>query len=161
MVFRKLVIDTNVFYSYIEESSYEDKYKTCQELLENIKKYCHNKVCYNAKILEEYKKFERLAKSRGKWRFYKNWKGVMTYNNKFKWVELANIKVIIKHNDDHRFYQTAYNTDDKIFITQEEKLLAKLNEVFEHNSIKTLGVEEANKIVIIEGPVEFENFPDT
>ncbi len=160
MTFRRLVIDTNVFYSFIQESSYEDKYEACFELLENILKYCYNRVCHNTKILEEYKRFERIAKRCKNWTFYKNWKGKMTYNNKFKWVELANIKVNIRHDDDHKFYQTAFNTNDKIVITQEEKLLAKRNEVFGLLRIKTLGVEEANKMVIIEGPFEFENFPD-
>jgi len=90
--------------------------------------------------------------------FYNKWKGKMIYNNKFEYVELENINVNIDHDDDHKFYQTAFNTDDKLFITQEEKLLEKRDEVFEHLRIKTMNVEDANKIVIIDGPVEFDNF---
>ena len=158
MTCRKLVIDTNVFYTLIQESPYKDKCEICYELLENILIHCYNKVCHNTKILEEYKKFERKTE-RCKYRtFYNKWKGQMIYNNKFEWVEPENIDVNIDHDDDHKFYQTAFNTSDKLFITQEEKLLEKRDEVFEHHRIKTMGVEDANRIVIIDGPVEFDNF---
>ena len=83
----------------------------------------------------------------------------MIYNNKFEWVELENININIDHDDDHKFYQTAFNTNDKLFITLEEKLLEKRVEVFEYLRIKTMGVEDAKKIVIIDGPIEFDIFP--
>ena len=155
---RKLVIDTNIFYTLIQESSYKDKYDVCYELLDNILNYCHNRVCRNNEIIEEYKKFERKTE-RCKYRtYYNKWFGQMMQKHKFEWVEPENIDLNIEDIDDHKFYQTAFNTRDKLFITQEDKLLEKRDEVFEHHRIKTLCVEDANKIVIIKGSVEFDNF---
>ena len=77
----------------------------------------------------------------------------MMHNHKFEYVSPENINVDIDHVDDHKFYRTGCNTNDKIFITQEEKLLGKKDEIFETHGISTLTIEEANKIVIIDDPV--------
>lgn len=149
MACRKLVIDTNVFYTLIKESPYQDKYDICHELLENIKIYCTNRVCYNQKILDEYKKFERKTQRCKHRTFYNKWYSKMNQYHKFEYVQPENSNIDIDHDDDHKFYQTACNTNDKIFITQEEKLLEKKDEIFEKYGIYTLTIEEANKIVII------------
>ncbi len=153
MTCRKIVIDTNVFYTLIKESPYKDKFGICRELLDNILNHCYNRVCRNTKINEEYKNFERKTE-RCKYRtYYNKWYGQMMQHHKFEWVELANINVNISHDDDHKFFQTAYNTNDKIVITQEEKLLEKRDEVFENHGINILTIEDANEVVAIDGPV--------
>lgn len=149
---RKLVIDTNVFYTLIKESPYKDQYKICNELLGNILNCCYNKICYNKKINDEYRKFDRKTERRKFRTIYDKWYKKMMYYHKFEYVEPANISINIKDVDDHKFYQTAYNTDDKIFITSEEDLLEKKDEVFENHGINTLTIKDANKIVIIDGP---------
>lgn len=150
---RKIVIDTNLFYTQIKESSYKEKYDVCCEFLDNLRIHCYNKVCYNENIIQEYEKFNRKTK-RSKYRtIYNTWYANMVNNGKFEYVEIIDITVNIDDVDDHKFYQTAYNTDDKIFITQEEKLLRKREEILKELGINTLTIEEANKIVIIDNPV--------
>lgn len=147
----KLVIDTNIFYTFVELSSYPENLFDCVSLLCNIINCCEFKICRNDEIFKEFDKFKKKI-SKGKNRnFFNKWLEKMYYKQKFVLVQLATqIKPKIHkkdqkiHRKDIKFYQTAYNTTDKIIITQEKKLLALKEKVYQEFGINTLTIQDAN-----------------
>lgn len=144
----KLVIDTNIFYTFVELSSYPENLFDCVSLLCNIINCCEFKICRNDEIFKEFDKFKKKI-SKGKNRnFFNKWIKQMFYKQKFEQVQLAtHIKPKI-HRKDIKFYQTACNTTDKIVITQEEKLLASKEEIHQKFGIHTLTIQDANDYIM-------------
>lgn len=139
----KLVIDTNIFYTFVELSSYPENYSDCISLLYNILNCCEFKICRNDEILKEFNRFKKAISKSKIWTYFEKWYTQMLHKQKFVLVQLATqIKPKI-HRKDIKFYQTAYNTTDKIIITQEKELLAFKEEVYQKFGINTLTIQDA------------------
>lgn len=148
MTLQELVIDTNIFYTFCGSSSYYENHTKCLTLLINILDCCKNIICQNDAIYEEFKNFDRRMLKEEFKKFFDFWFKEMNKKNKFKWVQLATyIEPDVRDSSDIKFYQTAYNTNSKIFITQESYLLSIKDEIFDELGILTLTVDEANEEV--------------
>lgn len=152
---QELVIGTNIFYILVDDSIYPGHHSTCISLLFNIVECCKNKVCKNNAIIKEYEIFDQKTKGCKYRIFYDKWYKEMHKRKKFITRELAaNIHPKVQQ-DYVKFYQTAYNCNSKIFVTQKIDLLKKGEEILKEYGIQTLNIAEANEKVI-----KFENESD-
>lgn len=148
MTGHKLVIDSNVYYTFIRESSYHEEYISCLSFLHNILEFCENKICINEFIREEFKKFKKIAEKSKCNIYFQPWLKEMHKRSKFKTIHpYPHINPEI-HRKDKKYFQTAYNTNDKIVVTCEVKHLERKNEIFNEFGIKILKIKEANNLII-------------
>lgn len=143
-----LVIDTNVFYTFIKESSYSDDYESCMSLLFNVLAFCEHKICMNDFINEEYNRFKKIAEKSPCSIYFNPWYKEMVKRHKFKTIHpYPHIKPKI-HRKDLKFYQTAYNTIDKLLITCEQKHHNIKKDIYDNFNIEILTINEANDRII-------------
>lgn len=143
----ELVIDANVYYTFIRESSYHDQYHSCLSFLSNILEFCENKICWNDPIKAEFKKFKEKAITSECRIYFKPWLKEMEKRGKFKIVHPyphINPKI---HRKDKVYYQTAYNTKNKIVITCEEKHFECKDDILNKFGIKIMKIKEANDLI--------------
>ncbi len=142
-----LVIDTNVFYTFIDKSSYREDHLRCIAFLFNILEFCENCICTNKLIKDQLDKFINSARESQYYPVFLAWYKEMNKKHKFKPIHpYPHIEPDI-HRKDLVFYQTAFNTGDKVVITCEEKHHEKKDIIFKNHGITILKIHEANDLI--------------
>ncbi|MBD3214684.1 MAG: hypothetical protein GF311_18885 [Candidatus Lokiarchaeota archaeon] len=148
MPFHQWVLDTNVFYTYCCNSNYIEYENDCVSLLHNLLSFCENHICWNEDIKEEYDRVFKRLESTDIGRRFLNWWNQMHDHGKIDMIQpYTPLKTNI-HRKDEKFYQTSANTNDKIFVTCEEKHLSQKKTVYEEHKISVLNISEALEEVV-------------
>jgi len=146
---RKIVIHTTALQNLIRILGTAYDHRKASVLMNNIVDCCYNKICYNTKILNAYKKFSNDNQYNSLREIYTEWMKDMNNVEKFKHVEIEEILFDVS-KEDKIFFQTACGTREKMIVTSDEQLLNKKEEFYKNYGIRLLNLEEANNLVKID-----------
>ncbi|MFX1296287.1 MAG: hypothetical protein ACFFD2_15730 [Promethearchaeota archaeon] len=147
MTVNDFIIDTNVYYSYIEESIYEENYLAAQYLLQLIYHRCENKICMCTEIKQEFDKFVKKMRLNPKFQIFKTWLKKMHQHKKFLYMASGSQINLYIHDDDECFFSLACNTTLKVVVTQEEKHLTKREYILQEIGVTTYSIQEAIDLI--------------
>ena len=147
MTINDFVVDTNVYYSYIQDSIYEENYLTAQLFLQLIHHKCENRICICPEIKREFDKFITKMKSSPKFQFFQTWLKSMHQRQKFKLMASGPRINLDIHDDDICFFSLACNTILKVVVTQEKKLLLKKDIIIQKIGVITSTIQEAIDLI--------------
>ena len=148
MSLQELVIDKNIFQLLINESEDPSTQLNCVNFMGNILECCKNVICSNDYIKQDFEIDESESKNSSFKKFYDKWLKEMKKRRKIIEKDIETEIGIDCNIDDLKYYQTAFNTNDRIFVTQNHNFLDVKNEIFNEYGIRTLNIKEANKQVL-------------
>jgi len=138
-----LVIDTNIYYTFLGESSYSENIQDTWFLLQLIRYYCENRVCMCPKINAEFKKFKEKLETKPLFPIFQAWETSMLQSGKIL-LRASGPQVNIDiHEKDRCFYELACQTNSKIVVTQEKKHIEKKGSILEEIGVRILTIQEA------------------
>lgn len=148
MSIQELVIYKNILYTLINESAYPENHSKCIAFLYNILECCKNKICRNELLDRDFIIFHQHLQSCKERIFFDKWFKEMNKRKKFIDRQLKSIIIPDISDELLPYYQTAFNTQTKMLITQDPELLIKADEIFQDFGIQTLSIDKANLKVI-------------
>lgn len=145
MPYHDLVLDTNVYYTFCGISDYKDLFDSAIHLMYGILDYCEHRICWNDGIAKEFEKLKRdmeYKKCNKKKDFEKLFSKIQ-YRQKIQFYQPYTPLCVGIHSRDEVFYQTCYNTNDKVFITCEDKHLSEKERIKEEHGIIVMDIKDA------------------
>jgi len=148
MISQDLVVSKNIFYNLINEDCDSLDSLNCFSFLSNILNCCRSKIIKNKFIEKEYREFNELVRKTEFRTIYYKWYKEMLKRGKF----------IIKEIDKEfspeipkahiKYFQTLINSNNKIYVVEDEELHKIKDTVIKDYGIKILDIKEAIDNVI-------------
>lgn len=148
MNFQEFVIYRNILNTLVNKSVYPENHFKCVVFLYNIVENCKNKICLNEVLDEDFKYFILNLENNNNRVFFDKWLKEMNKRNKFSNCELDSSINPEVPDEFLAYFQTAYNTNSKLLVTQDSNLLSNRSIILNDYGIQIINIDEANDLVI-------------